>query len=495
MPWGVFFRGSIQYGSSLFRLSRFTFNDLKGKGFIMREQTRSGMMRKLCILITAALIAMTAVVSVSAAQKHSTTLYGQSYSYVYDYNYYTTKVHPELAGKSDFVVLKYFVSNGMPKQEKGIASFDPKSYRLGNQDLRVAFGMDYPSYYLHYQNYGHGELSRRGTTTGVTKLQNPVTVYEGFDYSKVYDYNYYIKKHPSVGKMYPNDDVSVLRHFVTIGSDRQYQAIENFDVKSYRYGNADLRVKFRLNYLKYYRHYCKYGWKYAARRRTATGIRTFKNIITTYKGVDYSEIYDFKYYVSHNAIASQFKDDDAGAIQNFIKRGLLMGLTAKSGITSGNPKYIKVLLSLYPNALKNEYIKANQYASATKYLILLNQGEHTVYIFKGKQYNWEKIATYPCCVGAVSTPTPVGVFSIGSRGTYFVTHSGNAKCWYFTQIYYSILFHSQIYDLQNAPVRLLDGRMGVSCSLGCVRLHLSNALWIYNNIPRGTKVVVYNRPW
>lgn len=37
----------------------------------------------------------------------------------------------------------------------------------------------------------------------------------------------------------------------------------------------------------------------------------------------------------------------------------------------------------------------------------------------------------------------------------------------------------------------MDGRLGMHLSHGCVRLQIDNAKWIYNNIPRGTTVVVY----
>ena len=445
----------------------------------------------LAVLMTVLCLGVFGAISVNAAKKHSTVLNGQDYSYVYSYDYYTTKVHKQLAGKPDKVVLQYFVNTGMPRQERGIASFDVKSYRLANQDLRKAFGKDYKSYYLHYQNYGHNESSRIGTTTGVKKLRNPVTVYEGVDYSKVYDYFYYCNKHPAVAKSYKDDDVGMLKNFVTQGIPKQYQANKTFNVKSYRYGNPDLRVKFKSDYKQYYLHYIQQG--YQNRTSTALGITSLQKIITTYNGVDYSAIYDFRYYVSQNAVAAKYKDDDASAIEHFVKRGLMMGLTAKAGVTRSAKAYQDVLLRLYPNMKNNEYVKANQYDSRTSYLILLDQGNHVVHIFKGKQYEWVKISTFPCCVGKPSTPTPVGIFTIGSRGQYFWT--GSNKCWYYTQIYYSVLFHSQIYDGSSSPVHLVDGSMGISCSHGCVRLHLGNALWINQNIPRGTKVVSYNRPW
>ena len=39
--------------------------------------------------------------------------------------------------------------------------------------------------------------------------------------------------------------------------------------------------------------------------------------------------------------------------------------------------------------------------------------------------------------------------------------------------------------------RIQDGRLGISASHGCVRLDIECARWIYNNIPRGTRVVSY----
>ena len=37
----------------------------------------------------------------------------------------------------------------------------------------------------------------------------------------------------------------------------------------------------------------------------------------------------------------------------------------------------------------------------------------------------------------------------------------------------------------------MDGRLGMNISAGCVRMQIDQAKWIYDNIPRGTKVVVY----
>lgn len=130
------------------------------------------------------------------------------------------------------------------------------------------------------------------------------------------------------------------------------------------------------------------------------------------------------------------------------------------------------------------------YSSRSSYLVIVKLSEHKVRIYKGKRKNWTRAHTFKCTNGAPSTPTVKGTFTIGSRGSYFNTGS-NARCWYWTQFYGNYLFHSVIYDRSSSPVNILDGRLGISASHGCIRMALSNAKWFYNNIPRGTKVVVW----
>ena len=93
---------------------------------------------------------------------------------------------------------------------------------------------------------------------------------------------------------------------------------------------------------------------------------------------------------------------------------------------------------------------------------------------------------WDCADGKASTPTVTGVFHVGSRGYYF--DSGSARCYWWTQFYGNYLFHSVLYTHSG---QLMDGRVGIALSHGCVRLKIENAKWIYDNIPRGTTVVVY----
>lgn len=127
--------------------------------------------------------------------------------------------------------------------------------------------------------------------------------------------------------------------------------------------------------------------------------------------------------------------------------------------------------------------------SATNWLILVDTARCKVAVFWGSQWNWELQYLWDCAPGKASTPTVKGRFSVGSRGYYF--DSKNARCFYYTQFYGNYLFHSVLYHQTSSPTWIMDGRVGIPLSHGCVRLDVWNAQWIYNNIPSNTRVYVW----
>ena len=131
--------------------------------------------------------------------------------------------------------------------------------------------------------------------------------------------------------------------------------------------------------------------------------------------------------------------------------------------------------------------KAQNYYSNTNYIILVNSRTHKVGVFRGSSYNWEPVWYWDCTTGAPSSPTVKGTFTVGSRGKSF---GSGYTCWYWTQFYGNYLFHSVLYQ-PGSMSHIQDGRLGISASHGCVRLDIECARWIYNNIPRGTRVVSY----
>ena len=136
--------------------------------------------------------------------------------------------------------------------------------------------------------------------------------------------------------------------------------------------------------------------------------------------------------------------------------------------------------------------KAQGYSSSTGHLILVNRSTHRVGIYKGSKGKWKEVKYWPCGDGAPSTPTIEGTFTVGIKMYYFDTGSNN-RCWYATQFRGNYLFHSVLYKrLPESRSYVVDGTLGRGVSHGCVRLKKENARWIYNNIGRGTKVVVYH---
>lgn len=261
---------------------------------------------------------------VKTLQNPITTYNGIDYSAVYDYNYYLKK-YSDLAKiytNDDIGLLAHFVNCGMGEGRQAKASFDVFSYRNQYQDLRVAFGNNLKSYYMHYISNGKAEGRK---ATGVKSIQNPITTYNGVDYSSVYDYNFYIKKYSDLARIYTNDEVGLLAHFVNCGMAEGRQAKANFDVFSYRNQYQDLRLAFGKDLKSYYFHYMNSGKKEG---RIATGVKTLQNPVTRYNGIDYSAVYDYNYYSTYGDLQSAFNGDDIALLSHFINNGMSEGRQA-----------------------------------------------------------------------------------------------------------------------------------------------------------------------
>jgi N-acetylmuramoyl-L-alanine amidase len=88
-----------------------------------------------------------------------TVLNNVSYADVYDYDTYLA-VNPDVAqyyAGDDIMTLRHFTEHGMDELRNASPYFDVVSYMNRYEDLREAFGDDYPAYYMHYINYGKAE--------------------------------------------------------------------------------------------------------------------------------------------------------------------------------------------------------------------------------------------------------------------------------------------------------------------------------------------------
>ena len=168
-----------------------------------------------------------------------------------------------------------------------------------------------------------------------------ISVYKGQDYSRVYDYYYYIKKYPSVARKIGTDQARVLRSFVRTGMKKGRRGCKSFSVKSYIYGNADLRKKYGNSLKKYYLHYQNKGYKSEKRRKTRTGIKKMQNPAVKYQGVSYARVYDYFWYIKqHPDVKKLYRYDDTKILEYYVKNGFPEGEKAKETVKSNAFAYI-----------------------------------------------------------------------------------------------------------------------------------------------------------
>lgn len=130
--------------------------------------------------------------------------------------------------------------------------------------------------------------------------------------------------------------------------------------------------------------------------------------------------------------------------------------------------------------------KIQNESSNTSYLVVTDTANTSVFIYTGRRGAWTFDRAFICAPGLKSTPTRLGRFTISNKGYSF---GKGFTCYYYTQYSGPYLFHSILYYQDTWKVQ--DPTLGKPASHGCLRLSTENAKWIYDNIPRGTKVWVY----
>ena len=136
-----------------------------------------------------------------------------------------------------------------------------------------------------------------------------------------------------------------------------------------------------------------------------------------------------------------------------------------------------------PNNINTLNIQSN-----TQYLIHVDINNQKTYIYKGEEDNWLLIRTCPCSTGISGEETPTGSFTTKEKGDWFFSDKYNQGGKYWTQIVGDILFHSVPFDRDKSTI--VDYTLNKPASHGCIRLSISDSKWIYNNITKGSKVII-----
>lgn len=124
-------------------------------------------------------------------------------------------------------------------------------------------------------------------------------------------------------------------------------------------------------------------------------------------------------------------------------------------------------------------------------LVIVNKDSKKVAFYK----NGKLIASFPCCIGKFSTPTPNGSFSVINKQANRPYYKGNIPGGR-----YDNPLGSRFIQLTTGGIALHGGlnksTEGKALSNGCMRMYEKDVQWLYNNTNVGTKVVIgkgYNK--
>ena len=235
---------------------------------------------------------------------------GTDYSAVFNPIYYLNK-YPDIKaafGNNASKAIWHFVEYGIDEGRQGNKAFNVYTYKGKYADLQAAYGNNIRQYYTHYMFYGKNEgrtaekistaytvtfkvngqtvktetveyghsatapsnIGSKRYFTGWDKDYSCITknlevnaeykyIYDGADYTSVFNASYYLNTYADLKAAYGNDEEKALWHFANYGIDEGRQGNEGFYVYIYKAKYADLRAAYGDNIRQYYMHYMFYG--------------------------------------------------------------------------------------------------------------------------------------------------------------------------------------------------------------------------------------------
>ena len=190
-----------------------------------------------------------------------------------------------------------------------------------------------------------------------------------------------------------------------------------------------------------------------------------------------SEKNSFSYTPTSSGVykALVYIKDEYGNIDSYFSKEIVI---AENKNTNPNPN----------NAEDKDSNLTKALSTKTNNLITVDTAKNKVYVYEKKNDSWSQIKVMSCTDGKPATPTIKGSFYINGRGPWLYAPSGKVKAQYKVRIHEGYYFHSILYNMKGA---LVDTRLGQSLSHGCVRLSVSDAKWLYENIKDGTGVHIF----
>ena len=126
-------------------------------------------------------------------------------------------------------------------------------------------------------------------------------------------------------------------------------------------------------------------------------------------------------------------------------------------------------------------------SSKTDFLLWVDLSRTRLYVLEYADEGWTLLRSLPCTVGDAAHPTPSGRFEICYKSTSIGKES-LYLCRYALCFYGGYMLHSVLFDWAGSEI--IDGRMEMRISHGCVRLRHEDSKWLYGSIPIGTAVYI-----
>lgn len=141
-----------------------------------------------------------------------------------------------------------------------------------------------------------------------------------------------------------------------------------------------------------------------------------------------------------------------------------------------------------------EETEASEQEEEFPYYIKINRQQNVITVYEKSENGeyTEPVRAILCSTGLYNA-TPKGVFHLSNKYIWRELNGG-VYGQYASRITGGVLFHSVPYASKNKSTLYWDkyNKLGQQASMGCVRLTVEDAKWIYDNCPSGTAVEVYD---
>ena len=139
------------------------------------------------------------------------------------------------------------------------------------------------------------------------------------------------------------------------------------------------------------------------------------------------------------------------------------------------------------NEETNQQEESIDYSNSSDFRIEVDLENQRALVFHRDEILKEMI----CSGGAPESPTPQGEYVTYEKIEYAWVERFGVGAYYWIRFFEDYLIHSVPFDEDGVMIVEEFEKLGNPASHGCIRLRLEEAKWLYEMLPLGVKVVIY----